>query len=200
MLTVVSVNTKNGNDANAPDTLTSNIYAWRDGAVQSSISFDENTGSSSNTVWNTSYSLDGLGQLVSAAIADGKTRTVTYTNDEAGQVLRRSENLPSNAPSGQTGTPNEVYYRFAGRQMGMTGNNGTNDQTAPQSVTERGTVSPPNPGTFRGGSVIGSPYADFLGSYDPVNSFQQGSAAGSYTVRSGDTLSGIAAALYGDSS
>ena len=90
-MTVASVNTKNGSDTNAPDTLTSTSYVWRDGAVQSAISFDENTGVGSNTVWNTTYSLDGLGQLTSAYIADGKTRTVSYTNDESGQILRRTE-------------------------------------------------------------------------------------------------------------
>jgi LysM repeat protein len=42
-------------------------------------------------------------------------------------------------------------------------------------------------------------YADFSESLDPYNSFQQGSAGGGiYTVRSGDTLHGIAAELYGD--
>jgi LysM repeat protein len=82
--------------------------------------------------------------------------------------------------------------------MGFTGNNGTNDQAAAQAVEERGTASSATPGTFRNGSLIGAPYADFLGSYVSVSSYQQGSSGGGYTVRSGDTLQGIAAALYGD--
>ncbi len=37
-------------------------------------------------------------------------------------------------------------------------------------------------------------------SYDPINSYQQGSAGGSYTVQAGDTLASIAATLWGDAS
>ena len=37
-------------------------------------------------------------------------------------------------------------------------------------------------------------------SWDPINSYQQGSNGGSYTVRAGDTLGSIAAQLWGDSS
>ncbi|MES2445477.1 MAG: phage tail tip lysozyme, partial [Pseudomonadota bacterium] len=56
------------------------------------------------------------------------------------------------------------------------------------------------PGAFRGGLTYGSSYADFTNSYDPINSYSQGSSGGTYTVRSGDTLQGIAQNVWGDSS
>ncbi|MES2444834.1 MAG: LysM peptidoglycan-binding domain-containing protein, partial [Pseudomonadota bacterium] len=57
------------------------------------------------------------------------------------------------------------------------------------------------PGAFRGGLTYGSSYADFANSYDPINSYSQGSSGGgTYTVRAGDTLQGIAQAVWGDSS
>jgi len=62
--------------------------------------------------------IDLAGRLTSASINDGKPRTVTYRMDENGQIIRRDESRPSNAPSGQTGSPHEVWYRFAGRELG----------------------------------------------------------------------------------
>lgn len=46
----------------------------------------------------------------------------------------------------------------------------------------------------------GSSYADFDLAYDHINSYEQGSSGGMYTVQSGDTLSGIASNLWGDAS
>jgi hypothetical protein len=87
--------------------------------------------------------------------------------------------------------------------MGMIGNNGTSDVSYGASVTARSVASTETndqtAGLFRNGTNTGwSFYADFAQSIDQTNSFDQGSGAGTYTVRTGDTLAGIAAALWGD--
>lgn len=179
---------------------TTNTYDWYDGAVQVQISYDSDTSTSSNQVYHTYFTNDGMGRLVSAYISDGKARNVTFINDELGQIIRRKEDVPLNVPSGQAGAPDEVWYRFAGRQMGYTGNNGTSDLSMAASIADRQVVSPSNQGTFRNNQISAPSYADFAQSYDPINSFYQGSAGGSYTVRAGDTLQGIAQALWGDAS
>jgi LysM repeat protein len=199
-VSVYSTNYKNGNNSQAPDTRTTNAYVWWDGAVQSSITHDGDTGTTSNPIYNTYFAYDGQGRLTGATIGDYLYRSVTFTSDELGQIIRRDETRPYYAPAAQTGSPHEVWYRFAGRQLGYTGNNGTNDLTAAASVGERQLVSPTagNIGTFRNSSTYGSSYADFAQSYDPLNSYNQGAGSGSYTVRSGDTLQSIAQSLYGD--
>jgi LysM repeat protein len=55
-------------------------------------------------------------------------------------------------------------------------------------------------GAFRNGSSVGKIHTDFDQSYNPINSYEQGSGGGGYVVRKGDTLAGLAAGLYGDSS
>jgi hypothetical protein len=163
--------------------------------VQTQIAYQPNT--SQGTVYNTTFTLNALGQMTSAYIADGKPRSVSFTLDEIGQIIRRDE---SGYISGQTGNPHEIWYRFSGRQMGYTGNNGTSDLSYDASVGDRRVVGPNSPGTFRNSQVYGGAYADFAQNYDPINSYYQGAAGGSYRVNQGDTLQRIAQSLYGDSS
>ncbi|MFZ5748783.1 MAG: LysM peptidoglycan-binding domain-containing protein, partial [Pseudomonadota bacterium] len=111
-------------------------------------------------------------------------------------MIRRDES----DGNGSLGDPHEVWYRFGGRQLGYTGNNGTSDVDYATSIAERQARPVAVPGPFRGGSSYGASYADFAQSWDPINSYQQGSNGGSYTVRAGDTLGSIAAQLWGDSS
>lgn len=200
VLSVTSKNYKNNNDGNAKDTSTVNAYAWRDGAMQSTITFDGDTGSTSNTIYTTSMYYDAAGRLTGAYIGDGKPRSVAYTLDEAAQIIRRDETRPSNAPSAQIGSPHEVWYRYGGREMGYTGNNATQDMDYESSIAERQLVPLSNPGTFRNGYMGAISYADFAQSADPINSYSQGAAGGSYVVRTGDTLQSIAQAVWGDSS
>lgn len=95
-----------------------NAYQWRDGAVLSSANL---SGTTSGT---TVYHYSGTGVMTEAVITDGRSRTVTFTTDVNGQVIRRKE-----ADNGTGGDPNEIWYRFNGRQLGQTGN--TNHSTAP---------------------------------------------------------------------
>lgn len=206
---------RNGNDGDFADTGTQYGYAWYDGAVQAGIQHDKSyandatvgagmaqgsTLSGFDTDTSTSFALNGFGQLASATITDGQPRTVTFTNDEAGQVIRRDETRPSNAPSVQTGSPHEVWYRFAGREMGYTGNNSDDGANNHNAIADRQAAPASAIGTFRGGSTNAISYADFLNSYEAATTTDQGSASGSYTVRQGDTLAGIAAGLWGDAS
>ncbi|KRC81816.1 hypothetical protein ASE13_05495 [Sphingomonas sp. Root241] len=165
---------------------TSNSYAWYDGAALASTTV---TGTTSGT---TTYNYNGLGQLVSAWISDGRSRNVSFLNDANGLAIRRDEQ----DYVGQ-GDPHEIWYRFAGREMGYTGNNGTLETDYLSSVASRPLT--PGSGAFRGGASYGQAHADFDQFYNPVTSHEQGGAGGSYTVRGGETLSTIAAQLWGDS-
>jgi YD repeat-containing protein len=198
VLSVVSQNFKNNSDSAAKDTSTVNTYAWRDGAVQNTITVDNDTASSSNALYTTTMYYNAAGRLMSAYISDGKPRSVAYTLDENAQIIRRDETRPTNAPSYQTGSPHEAWYRFGGREMGYVGNNGTSDLAYGASIAERQIVQASNPGTFRNGSTYAQNYADFAQSYDPINSYSQGASGGSYTVRTGDSLQSIAQAVWGD--
>ncbi|MCX8474598.1 MAG: LysM peptidoglycan-binding domain-containing protein [Sphingomonas sp.] len=165
---------------------TNNTYKWYDGAALASTQV---TGTTSGT---TTYNYNSFGQLVSAWISDGRSRSIFFTNDANGQAIRRDEQ----DYVGQ-GDPHEVWYRFAGREMGYTGNNGTLETDYVSSVASR-PLTPGN-GAFRGGATYGAAHADFDQFYNPVTSHEQGGAGGSYTVQGGESLSSIAAQLWGDS-
>ena len=86
------------------------------------------------------------------------------------------------------GDPHEIWYRFSGRQRAYVGNNGTIDIDYLNSV----------PQEQGGGPAPGTSFADFDLAYNPINAYEQGSRGGMYSVQSGDTLAGIASALWGD--
>ena len=176
---------------------TTNTFTWRDSALQSYVSYDSNINSSSNPVYGTTFTYNPLGQMTSAYIQDGMARTVTFSLDEIGQIIRRDETKPSNAPASQAGSPHEIWYRFGEREWGYVGNNGTTDGNMAQSISARQS-SYATQGTFRNGSISASTAIDFTRGIDPLNSYDQGSRSGSYTVRNGDTLQAIAQRLYGD--
>ncbi|HYD38919.1 MAG TPA: LysM peptidoglycan-binding domain-containing protein, partial [Allosphingosinicella sp.] len=171
---------------------TSNQYAWYDSAVQSRIIFQPNT--SNWTTHNTYFGYDASGALTSVSVQDGRPRGVTIVNDGNGQAIRRDES----DYNWNQGDPHEIWFRFGGKQLGYTGNNGTLDTDYQTSIDNR-TRTPGN-GAFRFGQGWGTAHADFDLSGEAINSYGQGSAGGSYTVRTGDSLSSIAASLWGDSS
>lgn len=188
-----STNSVSGQATTTSQTI--NTHDWYDGAVETTIAYDADIYSTAVPVYTTTFTRNALGQLTKAQIADGKYHEVTFLNDELGQVIRRDETNVS----GQTGAPHEVWYRYGGRQMGSTGNNGTSDMAMWASIFDRQSVPPANQGTFRNKQMSGTAYADLSQSYDPLNSYSQGSSSGSYTVQAGDTLQSIAQGLYGDS-
>ncbi|PSJ42219.1 LysM peptidoglycan-binding domain-containing protein [Allosphingosinicella deserti] len=187
--------------ANPLDTRTDNTIGWYDGAVTTKVRFDENTASTSNTVFNTTYSYNDAGQLQSATVNDGRPRKVTYTNDMTGQVIRRDEadnKIPTQSQPNLNGDPHEVWYRFGGKQMGYVGNNGTLDTDYQSSVSNRTATA--GTGAFRNGGAYGGFHADFDLSTSALTSYSQGGSGGSYTVQGGETLTSIAAQLWGDAS
>lgn len=192
-----SVNTVTGQSSKT--SLTSNTFQWWDAALQNTTSYDSDTGSSSNAVHVTTFYYNPLGQLNRAQINDGMPRTVTFSLDELGQVIRRDETKPSNAPSAQQGSPHEVWYRFGDREFGHLGNDaGSEEAQLGTSIYARQAVPSSMGGTFNNSSTTGWTVSDFSQSFEKINSFNQGSRASSYTVRNGDTLQGLAQRLYGD--
>jgi hypothetical protein len=171
---------------------TTNSYVWRDGPLQSQIAYAQ----SGQPTHHTYFTYDAQGALKSASINDGRPRTVTYKTNVEGQAIRRDESDNNY----NQGDPHEVWYRFAGRQWGYVGNNGSlSALSTSDSIASR--TYAPGTGAFRHGATYGASHTDFALTPEGINSYAQGSAAGSYTVqRTGDTLSGIAQALWGDAS
>jgi hypothetical protein len=113
----------------------------------------------------------GQSQLKSAQINDGRARSVTYSNDLNGQVMRRDESDRNTS----AGDPHEIWYRFGGKEMGYVGNNGTTDVDYAASIAQRTAAAPTGTqGAFRNGATTGASYSDFDQSYNPINSYEQG--------------------------
>ncbi|HBK90837.1 MAG TPA: hypothetical protein DDZ68_04100, partial [Parvularcula sp.] len=143
---------------------------------------------------HTAYTYNRRNDLTIADINDGRPRDVTYVTDLNGQIIRRDE-ADGNTSNGD---PHERTYRFAGKQIGYVGNNGGTDFTYSQSIGDR--TAAQGTGAFRNGQTTGAAYADFDQGVDVINSYGQGSGAGVYTARGGESLAQIAADLWGDSS
>uniref|UniRef100_UPI0005259649 LysM peptidoglycan-binding domain-containing protein n=1 Tax=Ponticaulis koreensis TaxID=1123045 RepID=UPI0005259649 len=210
-----SINYKNNNDGDAKDTRTYNEYQWHSGPTQSKTVFDDdyrvnqaqdqqtvaavmaNPSLVNSDVDFTHFQLSKTGQILHAHTDDGRDRTVYFTNDLTGQVLHKYE------VNGYTdvGDPTSILYRFSGKEMGSITNNGTGDSRATysKSIDDRTVTS--GSGPFYNGSDDESSEADFAVGPQAVTSYFQGSGAGSYTVQNnGESLSSIAAQLWGDSS
>ncbi len=191
-LTVTTVNYEN--NVQKKTTLTTYGLIWADGAQTDWVQFKPDITLSGYNYTDYIYAtVGGVSQLVEADITDGRPRTVWYHTDNSGQVITRDE---MDALSG--GDPHEVWYRFVGKQLGYVGNNGTIDTDYATSVNNR--TATQGTGAFQNGATAGTSSADFDLAYDSISSYDQGSTSGMYTVQSGDTLSSIAAQLWGDSS
>ncbi len=166
--TVVS---KNGSDSAAPDTSTTNSYAWYAGAALSGISFKPDVSLSATTT--TANTLSASGVLTSSAITDSRARTVTFATDALGQVMRRDE---ADGNSG-AGDPHQIWYRFAGRQLAMVSNDYAYDTSSYQdSVADRLPVA--GTAAFHNGQSYGGSFAQFGEAFVPITSYAQGSGGG----------------------
>ena len=148
---------------------------------------------STTSAFTTAYTYV-MDQVSSIDIEDGKPRTVTFTDDANGEILKRDEQLHS----GATSNPHEVHYYLNGIQIGDVTNNGTSDTDYAASIAAQEAAA--GTGTFRGGASSGTSYANFDQSYDPLNGYTDEGGSTSYTVASGDTLQSIALAVWGDAS
>ena len=205
----------NNSDSAIPDTALKYTFRWYDSAAQNTVQHDKNYSNNDNSSthgmtqgsslsgfdadYTTTHTYNAFGQLTKADVDDGLAHDVNFTLDELGQIILREETRPSNAHSSQLGSPHEMWYRFGGREMGYLSNNGTTEVSANTALNEISRAPSSNAGTFGGGRTYGSPYHDLNNSYDPLNAYYQGSRAGTYTVRGGESLQQIAASTYGDS-
>ena len=92
---------------------------WRDGAVLAETRFRPSW--TDSTTYVSTYRYDGHGHLASVQINDGRPRTVTFASDMAGQALHRKEDENSY----NRGDVHEIWYRFAGREMGYSDSTAT---------------------------------------------------------------------------
>jgi YD repeat-containing protein len=187
-------NFKNGTLQFTASTVTS--YDWYDGAVQKQVDYTPST-SAPGTVFHTIYTNSLTGVFQSAQVNDGRPRSITVASDVLGQVIKRDEQ-DGNTNTTTGGDPHELWYRFNGKQVGYVGNNGTQNGDYTDSMAIRSQAR--GTGAFRSGSSYSSQYADFDQNYVATNAYGQGSTGSTYVVHGGDTLSSIAAQLWGDAS
>jgi LysM repeat protein len=179
-------------DIDLADTYATNSYAFWDNAVQAGVTLLNRDGQSTS-----SYAYDLTGHVTSVSVGGPRAHVVSFTNDAAGQVIQRSVTGGPDAV-----TPRQYYYYYNGIQIGASGNNGNAAPDLATSISER--IAPPRDeadiGIFRNGTDTQSPFADFDQAYEAVTTSSLGAGPGSYTVRAGETLSTIAATLWGDAS
>ncbi len=165
-----------GTTGDLPDTDMRTSFEWWDGAVQASSVYTPDT-ANSGTTWTSTYSYDGSGHIAQVSIADGRSRTLSYVTDAAGQVMRRKE---VDNQSG-TGDPNDRHYYFGGVEIGQVSNNGTPDMNYMASIGEHQLT--PWTGPFHGGGTTPTSHADFDRSYVPINGINLAQTPGRYTVQ-----------------
>ena len=163
---------------------TTNIYDYHNGAVQDRIIYDSDIHDSSNAIHNTYFNyheVAGTTHLDFVDVVDGNAHRIKYNTDINGQIVNRGtynhpNNSSNNSPAGsyKIDGPHEHYYRFAGREMGETGNNGTLNVDYEESIALRQQEAADNPGLFRFGQTYGSTHVDFDKNYKATNSFSQG--------------------------
>ncbi|ALN89264.1 hypothetical protein [Lysobacter gummosus] len=182
---------------------TTYTYEWFDSAKQSKIEVQPSN--EDRPGWAAGFSLfeyDAQGRIKTARDVDGK-RAFVYQTDGEGRILQRDELLGSEMnPDGTftSGTQNRFhsYYLFDDRQVGNVGNDGIDRidyaKELAQNEVKSGAQNDERHKRFT--PVAG---ADFDENYLPINSLYPTAAPGSYIIKAGDTLQGIAAALWGDS-
>ena len=153
--------------------------------MQSLVSYKPNTSQSTTHTSEYSYiARGGQGVLDKVEIEDGRARTIYYGHNLQGEITGRNEFDYSVAT---TGDPHEIWYRFAGREIGYVSNNGTRETDYATSITNR--TATQGSGAFFNGATSATPYGDFVQDASLINSYGQGGAGGAYVVRAGDTRS-----------
>lgn len=181
-----------GSTTNLAGTRSVYSYVWWDGAQQSKITYDADTGSSSNALQTSTFAYDVNGHLTYVNVKDGRARNVTFVTDVQGQVLSRTEldNVTT------TGDPKDLYYYFGGLRIGEITNNAGWTDTYISAVQNRAQRAGATAGPFITGYQ--SHRADFGQAYEALTPGSVRGAGSSYTIRDGDTLQSIAASVWGD--
>lgn len=197
VVTGVTVSSSVTSGTQPKPTSTTYAYTWWDDARQATITFDSDTTSSSNTLHASTFGYDVNGRISYVNIRDGRPRNVTFVTDANGQVLSRKE-----ADSLSTGDPQSRYWYFNGQRVGETTNN--YDWGGESSYFTAMTARTARPGSANAPFVNGTNNptlnADFDQAYEALTPNSVRGAGTAWTVRDGDTLAGIAAAVWGDAS
>ncbi|WP_050465656.1 LysM peptidoglycan-binding domain-containing protein [Herbaspirillum autotrophicum] len=179
-------------------------YQLWDSAKQSSVTIQAKnaTVDSWHQVWQPGFSQFGydVNGHSSYARDESGNRSFRYWTDADGQVLKRDELIggsfdpATGVVNGASKNRSHNYYYFDGHRVGDVGNDSVERIDYAQELAN----------VRQGGSersyqkFTPSNAADFDQSYQPINGEYPGGAPSVYTVRTGDTLAGVARALWGD--
>ncbi|MBI2308425.1 MAG: LysM peptidoglycan-binding domain-containing protein [Rhodocyclales bacterium] len=140
------------------------------------------------------YDVNGHLQSATDAGKDGQIGTaddirLDYIDNAQGLTLRRDQVY------GTTVAKTRQYLYLDGHGIGDVGNDGDTLQDYAQSLAR---VKRTKEQTYKNWTPADS--ADFDQNWQPINPDTPGATPGSYTIKTGDTLQGIAAAVWGDGS
>ena len=180
--------TYTGANGGNTDLTTTYYYDYWDTAKQTDIKIQ---GKNAGINWDTwkpgfskfTYDVNGHLDLLYDTQVD---RTLSYINNHRGQTLQRYD------VTATSGDPIiHRYYFFDGRPIGDVGNgeSGLVDYAEVLAARRNPDYEAPGPVTS----------ADFDQNYQPIGPNYPARTPGSYTVRTGDTLRGIALQVWGDS-
>lgn len=193
-------------DADKGTTMTMNYaYEWWDGAKQSKIT---SQGTNPNAPgWkpaNSLFNYDVNGNL-KATFDDGggelaKQRAFSYETDQQGQILRRNElgGVTIDANDKVTGASTDRihnFYYLNGHRIGNVGNDGIEKIDYVKELA--GKLDKGGDNTYKIFTPISA--VDFDENYMKISGSYPAMSADNWTVREGDTLQTIAAAMWGDS-
>ncbi|WP_159675647.1 LysM peptidoglycan-binding domain-containing protein, partial [Andreprevotia sp. IGB-42] len=189
----------NGSGGNGTRITTSYSYEWWDGAKEKNITVVGALLKNNPSGWlpgQSAYSYDVNGHVASVEVADKFDTTVgnrrfSYRTSAEGLVLRRDEYV-----NGLVHRWRQYYY-VGGKRVGDVANDGpSRDDYADtlQALNNSGG----NDNRYKNWKPVAS--ADFDQNYEPISPSYPGQAAGSYIAHKGDSLQGVAQAVWGDAS
>lgn len=194
-----SVRTPTG--AGAVSTTTSYLYDYWDSAKQTEIGIKVNN----DPKWQSGstrlyYDVNGHTERVNDLAGN---KWFYYSTDADGRIMRREEidgptgkPKPNNRASGESVFKFENYYFFNGKQVGDVSND-PGAATTPRDYAQILAQGPGTPADKR--KVVTS--ADFDQNFQPIGPNYPGRTGSVYTVaQNGETLQGIAQAVWGDAS